>query len=596
MHDGTGTIFAYKLSDGSRDADKDFPLHLEKTWAARGMWSDGTTVWVSDWKAEKLFAYTLATGASVPASDITLHHLNDSAQGIWSDGTTIWVAQWNSLRFFAYTLATGVYDPDKDFDRTPGNRYPRDIWSDGTTLYVPDHFDKVFTYRMMSADATLSSLSLSGVTLTPPFTSSTTSYTADVANSVTSTTVTAQTTDPNATAVIRLNGTVDADGTVSLAVGANTITVEVTAEDGNTMRTYTVTVTRAVLSDDATLSSLSLSNGTLNPSFSSGTTTYMASVASSVSSITVTAQPAHASAMRVIRRNGTVDTDGTVNLAVGTNTITVEVTAQNGATIQAYTVTVTRGAPPPPPPPPPPPGTSVDRDPGPVEPTFMEGAETTRQVTEGAEPGTPVGEPFEVRYPDSEQLTYSLTGIGRDKESFSIDEETGQLLTAVVLDYETKRVYNVVVGVEAEDGGTDYIRVTIVITDDLDPTATPTPRPTATRTPDATATPTPRPTATPTPEPTATPVPEPTATPTPDPTVTPTPEPTATPAPEPTGTPVPEPTATPTHAPAAVATMTPVPVVEPPDEGRSLWWLWLLPLLLAVALAAGSVAYAGRRR
>ena len=158
--DGSGGVFAFNLSDGARDTTKEFPLHLGTTFAARGIWSDGTTVWVSDWKAAKLFAYTLATGARVPDSDITLHHLND-AQGIWSDGTTIWVAKWGSPRFFAYTLATGVYDPDNDFDRVPGNHFPRDVWSDGTTLYVSDHYDqKLFAYNMMaSSDASLSSLS-----------------------------------------------------------------------------------------------------------------------------------------------------------------------------------------------------------------------------------------------------------------------------------------------------------------------------------------------------------------------------------------------------------------------------------------------------
>ena len=147
--DGSGKVFAFKLSDRTRDTTKEFPLHLATTLGARGIWSNGTTVWISDYKAAKLFAYTLATGASVPASDITLHHLNDSAQGIWSEGTTIWVAQFDSPKFFAYTLATGAYDPDKDFDRAPGNRFPRDVWSDGTTLYVPDHFDKkLFAYNM----------------------------------------------------------------------------------------------------------------------------------------------------------------------------------------------------------------------------------------------------------------------------------------------------------------------------------------------------------------------------------------------------------------------------------------------------------------
>ena len=147
--DGTGKVFAFKLSDGARDTTKEFPLDLETSSAARGIWSDGTTVWVSDWMAAKLFAYTLATGARHMASDITLHHLNDSAQGIWSDGTTIWVAQWNSLRMYAYTLSTGVYDPDKSFDRAPGNLLPRDIWSDGATMWVPDATArKIFSYRM----------------------------------------------------------------------------------------------------------------------------------------------------------------------------------------------------------------------------------------------------------------------------------------------------------------------------------------------------------------------------------------------------------------------------------------------------------------
>ena len=252
VFDGSGKIYAYTLSTGERDTDKDFPLHLATTWAARGIWSDGTTVWVSDWKAASLLAYTLASGARAPDSDITLHHLNDSAQGIWSDGTTIWVAQWESLKFFAYDLATGAYDPEKDFDRTPGNRYPRDVWSDGTTLYVPDHYShKLFAYNMtgpaMDAemDAELSALTLSGITLSPQFASSiyTYTYSADAATTLAETKVMATTNNSNAVAVIKLNGVVDTDGTVDLNVGENIITVDVTAADGMTMKTYTVIVT-----------------------------------------------------------------------------------------------------------------------------------------------------------------------------------------------------------------------------------------------------------------------------------------------------------------------------------------------------------------
>ena len=64
-------------------------------------------------------------------------------------------------------------------------------------------------------------------------------------NSVAQVTVTATKNHADATAVIKLGGTADADGTVALAVGDNVITVEVAAEDGVTTETYTVTVTRA---------------------------------------------------------------------------------------------------------------------------------------------------------------------------------------------------------------------------------------------------------------------------------------------------------------------------------------------------------------
>ena len=103
-----------------------------------------------------------------------------------------------------------------------------------------------------SADASLKSLSLSDITLDPEFSAEVTSYTASVESSVSSTTVTAETTDDNATAVIMINGVEDADGAVDLVAGYNDITVEVTAEDGTTTRTYTVTVLRAAPEDEST--------------------------------------------------------------------------------------------------------------------------------------------------------------------------------------------------------------------------------------------------------------------------------------------------------------------------------------------------------
>ena len=100
----------------------------------------------------------------------------------------------------------------------------------------------VFRDRPPAREARLHSVELSGVRLAETFDTDTQTYMATT--TAERTTVTTTPLDPGATAVIKLNGTVDADGTVDLELGSNNvITVEVTAENG-TKKTYTVTVTR----------------------------------------------------------------------------------------------------------------------------------------------------------------------------------------------------------------------------------------------------------------------------------------------------------------------------------------------------------------
>ena len=129
--------------------------------------------------------------------------------------------------------------------------------------------------------------------------------------------------------MIKLGGVTDADGTVSLSVGGNVITVEVTAEDGQTTQTYTVTVTRAAPpSTDATLSALTMSSVDFG-TFARGKTSYTSSVANSVSQTTVTPTVNDPGASYVIKLGGVRDVDGTISLSVGSNVITVEVTAED---------------------------------------------------------------------------------------------------------------------------------------------------------------------------------------------------------------------------------------------------------------------------
>ncbi len=98
-----------------------------------------------------------------------------------------------------------------------------------------------------SADAMLGGLSLSGTVLVPAFAADVLAYAATVPNTTAAVTVTASAADDNAT-VATVPGAFDAvaDGhVVPLSVGANTITVTVTAEDRTTTAAYVVTVTRA---------------------------------------------------------------------------------------------------------------------------------------------------------------------------------------------------------------------------------------------------------------------------------------------------------------------------------------------------------------
>ena len=94
-----------------------------------------------------------------------------------------------------------------------------------------------------SKDASLASLTISPGTLKPAFSADVTEYTAAVSSDVSSITVSAPAKDGGAKVAV--------SGNDELQDGENTITCTVTAEDGETTKTYTIVVTR---SDDAAAS------------------------------------------------------------------------------------------------------------------------------------------------------------------------------------------------------------------------------------------------------------------------------------------------------------------------------------------------------
>ena len=101
------------------------------------------------------------------------------------------------------------------------------------------------------------------------------------------------------------------------------------------------TVNPETPASDATLASLTLGAATLTPAFDAATTTYTA--ATTNASDTINATPSDAAATIAVTLNGTEVPNGTaLTWESGENTVVVTVTAADGTTTEAYTVTVTK--------------------------------------------------------------------------------------------------------------------------------------------------------------------------------------------------------------------------------------------------------------
>ena len=79
-------------------------------------------------------------------------------------------------------------------------------------------------------------------------------------------------------------------------------------------------------------------------------------------------------------------------------------------------------------------------------PVFSNTETGLRTVIENTPPGTLIGEPFTATDADGQALTY-LNLDELDADSFDINTSTGQLLTKVPLDYETRSTYQLTVAV-----------------------------------------------------------------------------------------------------------------------------------------------------
>ena len=277
---------------------------------------------------------------NLPALMGGAHHFSASVSRGSSDIRVLPVAHDTATVTVMSSTTDGVIDPDPEVDDADPPEYEVDLEVGDNVITVMVTAENVVTtktYKITinrpgTGNTALSDLSLSGVSLNEPFgTAADDAYTADAADSIDSTTVTATPEQSNATVEIMPR---DADSAmdghqVALTPGSNTIIVTVTA--GDNTREYTVTVT-AEASSDATLQTLALSGLTLSPAFDPATTAYTAEV-ERLDMTTVVAMATHSGA--------TVEGAVQRSLTVGENAIMVTVTAEDGETSQIYTVTVT---------------------------------------------------------------------------------------------------------------------------------------------------------------------------------------------------------------------------------------------------------------
>jgi len=345
-----------------------------------------------------------------------------------------------------------------------------------------------------STDASLAALTVTdgdgnAVAFNETFAPHTTSYTAGVENGVTGLTLSPTTGDSDATlAYLAADGTTLADddaGTAALdttlAVGANTIKVKVTAEDGITTQTYSVTVTRAApwvwtttltVGDSSGRGFSSLPNpdvGALqDDTFQyAGVTRPVQIVAATSTGVTFrTRHGGDTFGGLVLEWAGEVLPLDDATRSSNTFTWDQAWLDVNAASLNAvgYETTLPRGG-----------SETVCLRVGaaacPPTPAFEDGASASRAVAENAPAGTAVGVAVGAAVAGGNALAYLLAGP--DATEFAINASTGQLTTAAVLDHEAGSSRSVTVSAADGNGGATSIPVTVLVTNVSEPPTAP---------------------------------------------------------------------------------------------------------------------------
>lgn len=211
--------------------------------------------------------------------------------------------------------------PDISNDNSPTN-------DEETNNGEQDGWSNLSSESTVSSNASLKSMQLDVVGISPNFNKNTTSYWITVPTAVDSIEVTAIPEDANAT--------VSVEGNYNLADVQNYIYIRVTAEDGVTRKVYTINVTRSDNEEEinADLNSLAIEGVLLEPEFREDIMEYTVNLESDLEKLNILAFPKIEGASVVI--------EGNENLKKGENIITIKVLSVNGENEKIYTVKVNK--------------------------------------------------------------------------------------------------------------------------------------------------------------------------------------------------------------------------------------------------------------
>ena len=264
---------------------------------------------------------------------------------------TISEGQKSGSATFTLTPTADDVDEEDESITVAGSTTVTGLTVDGTTLAIEDDDTRGVSVsaRTLSVDegddatytVVLDSQPTGAVTVTP-------SASGDADVTVSPAALTFATSNWSTAQTVTVSAAHDAD----LDSDRATVSHAVSGADYASVTARGVTVTVDEDDSDATLKALTLTdeNGNrifLSPeTFDPAATSYAASVAHGVETVTLGATANDSQASVSISGDDDANTPGTANLdlAVGANTLTVTVTGANGTDTQTYTVTVTRAA------------------------------------------------------------------------------------------------------------------------------------------------------------------------------------------------------------------------------------------------------------